>query len=180
MGSATGEENADFVMPVGYAGSGTRLGIVSRRAVGDPPLGATEVEMLLKAPSPIVLSVLHRWLSRYPVEEDARFLFEGFSFGFRLPISQSLVVISPGNLKSAREHPLVVRQKVESEVSLGRMSGLFDSSPNPDLCISPVGVVPKKVPGKFRLIQHLSFPFGGSVNDAIPAFSTSCSIRPLK
>lgn len=30
-----------------------------------------------------------------------------------------------------------------------------------------MGVVPKKEPNKFRLIHHLSFPKGGSVNDFI-------------
>lgn len=124
--------------------------------------------MLSKAPSPVVLSVLRRWLREYPFPEDAAFLLQGFSVGFRLPISLPLLVVSPKNLKSARDHPAVVRDKVESEIRLGRMCGPFANSPLPDLCISPVGVVPKKVPGKFRLIQHLSFPHGGSVNDAIP------------
>lgn len=62
----------------------------------------------------------------------------------------------------------MVRDKVGSDIRLGRMCGPFGNSPLPNLCISPVGVVPKKVPGKFRLSQHLSFPHGGSVNDAIP------------
>lgn len=35
------------------------------------------------------------------------------------------------------------------------------------MVVSPLGVVPKKELGKFRLIHHLSFPKGGSVNDAI-------------
>lgn len=43
------------------------------------------------------------------------------------------------------------------------------------LCISPIGLVPKKVLGKYRLIQHLSFPHGGSVNDAIP--DSLCRVR---
>ena len=34
--------------------------------------------------------------------------------------------------------------------------------------ISPLGLVPKKAPGEFRLIHHLSFPEGSSVNDGIP------------
>lgn len=35
--------------------------------------------------------------------------------------------------------------------------------------MSPLGVVPKKAPGEFRMIHHLSFPQGSSVNDGIPA-----------
>ena len=34
--------------------------------------------------------------------------------------------------------------------------------------MSPVGLVPKKDPNEYRLIHHLSFPEGSSVNDFIP------------
>ena len=37
-----------------------------------------------------------------------------------------------------------------------------------NLVISPVGLVPKKSPGAFRLIHHLSHPQGSSVNAGIP------------
>ena len=33
--------------------------------------------------------------------------------------------------------------------------------------ISPIGVVPKKEPGAYRLIHHLSYPHGNSINDGI-------------
>ena len=32
----------------------------------------------------------------------------------------------------------------------------------------PIGVVPRKEPGKFHTILHLSYPPGDSVNDFIP------------
>ncbi|KAM9326262.1 uncharacterized protein PAF06_002450 [Gastrophryne carolinensis] len=47
--------------------------------------------------------------------------------------------------------------------------------PLEDLVVSPLGVVPKKEPGKFRLIHHLSFPRGGSVNDGIDKELSSVS-----
>ena len=74
----------------------------------------------------------------------------------------------PANLKSALEHPHVVDQKIEKELALGRFAGPFVSPPFTPFQISPVGVVPKKEPGKFRLIQHLSYPRGQSINDGIP------------
>lgn len=43
----------------------------------------------------------------------------------------------------------------------------FPMPPIGDLVVSLLGVVLKKEPNKFRLIHHLSFPKGGSVNDAI-------------
>jgi len=33
--------------------------------------------------------------------------------------------------------------------------------------VSPVGVVPKKIKGEYRMIQHLQYP-DSSVNDRIP------------
>ncbi|XP_040273667.1 uncharacterized protein LOC120989530 [Bufo bufo] len=39
--------------------------------------------------------------------------------------------------------------------------------PLPDLWVSPLGLVPTKEPNKIRLIHHLSYPAGGSVNDGI-------------
>lgn len=71
------------------------------------------------------------------------------------------------NLRSALQHPLVVSEKLSKEVALGRMCGPFPIHPLADLEVSPLGVVPKKESGKFCLIHHLSFPKGGSVNDAI-------------
>ena len=39
--------------------------------------------------------------------------------------------------------------------------------------VSPLGVIPKKTPSEFRLIHHLSYPKGSSVNDVIsPEFSS--------
>lgn len=69
----------------------------------------------------------------------------------------------------------IVRLKLAKEVKLGRLLGPFSSPPLPNLRVSPLGVVPKKAPGQFRLIHHLSYPKGDSVNDGIPA--QLCSVR---
>ena len=55
------------------------------------------------------------------------------------------------------------------------MLGPFTTPPLDTLRASPLGIVPKKPPGEFRLIQHLSYPEGGSVNDAIP--QEQCTVR---
>ncbi|XP_056384123.1 polycystic kidney disease protein 1-like 3 [Hyla sarda] len=47
------------------------------------------------------------------------------------------------------------------------MAGPFESPPLPGLQVSPLSLVPKKEPNKFRLIHHLSHPSGESVNDGI-------------
>ena len=38
--------------------------------------------------------------------------------------------------------------------------------------ISPLGLIPKKVPGEFRLILHLSFPEGRSIISHIPKIAS--------
>ena len=40
--------------------------------------------------------------------------------------------------------------------------------PSDNFRVSPLGVVPKKTPGEFRTIHHLSYPESSSVNDFIP------------
>lgn len=72
------------------------------------------------------------------------------------------------NLPLVTGHEAVVRAKLNKEVSLGRVLGPFKDPPLPHLIVSPLGVVPKKAPGEYRLIHHLSFPLGSSVNDGIP------------
>ena len=54
-------------------------------------------------------------------------------------------------------------------MALHRILGPFDSPPiDPTFRISPIGVVPKKLPGEYRMIHNLSYPDGSSVNDYIP------------
>ena len=62
----------------------------------------------------------------------------------------------------------MVNKKLSSEMDLGRIAGPFQSPPLPDMVFSPLGLQPKKVQGQFRVIHHLSYPQGHSVNDGIP------------
>lgn len=65
-------------------------------------------------------------------------------------------------------------QAVNKELILGRVAGPFVFSPLPNLRLSAVGMVPKK-DGSFRLIHHLSYPSGSSVNDFID--KSLCSVK---
>ena len=66
-----------------------------------------------------------------------------------------------------------------NECSAGRLAGPFTDPPFDDLRISPIGLVPKKESGKFRLIHHLSYPEGKSVNDGIPREFCSVSYNTI-
>ena len=53
------------------------------------------------------------------------------------------------------------------------------SPPFPNIQVSPLGLVPKKAPGEFRLIHHLSFPEGDSINSNIPKEMTAVSYQSI-
>ncbi|XP_053140582.1 uncharacterized protein LOC128340004 [Hemicordylus capensis] len=130
---------------------------------------------LEKGPSPIKIPVLRRLLRDYPNRERAHYIEDGFVKGFRIPCQSRRVHSFARNLKSVRGMEHIVAKKIAKEVSLGRVLGPFDRLPLPTLRVSPLGVVPKKAPGEYRLIHHLSYPRGDSVNDGIPA--DLCSVR---
>ena len=126
-------------------------------------------------PTPVSPSILSGYLTGYePVV--AEYLVSGFHCGFRFgcqdipPPNAGLVQ----NLKSAFQFADIVDEKVQSELAKHRIMGPYSSPPSfPDFRVSPLGVVPKKVSGEFRMIHHLSYPRNYSVNDLIPReFST--------
>jgi hypothetical protein len=57
-------------------------------------------------------------------------------------------------------------------LAANRIAGPFTSPPFHSFCVSPLGLIPKKIPGDFRLIHHLSFPKGISINDGIASENT--------
>ena len=69
------------------------------------------------------------------------------------------------NLKSSLEHPTVTSAKLQKECDVGRIVGPFATPPLSNFRISPIGLVPKKDPPEFRLIHHLSYRQGSSVNE---------------
>ena len=63
---------------------------------------------------------------------------------------------------------------IHVEQTMGRIAGPFVTPPFPNLVISPLGLIPKSEPGKFRVIHDLSFPKGDSITSGIP--KESCSV----
>lgn len=113
--------------------------------------------------TPIKYAELCSELSSYPIALDRIQITHGFKYGFPLHYAGPRVYREANNLKSARLEPQLVEQKLNKEVSLGRMAGPFEVIPFPTLRVSPVGLVPKK-DGDHRLIHHLSYPEFESVN----------------
>ena len=108
-----------------------------------------------------------------------RLLFDGFSQGFRLNCSCSPSIMLSHNLQSAQQHLGVVTQKIMKELDAECIAGPFEAPPFNNFVCSPLGVCPKKKPGSFRLIHHLSYPEGKSVNDGISDFDSSVSYTTL-
>ena len=108
-------------------------------------------------------------------------LTDGFTKGFRIASSMQHPSVSNkySNHPSAVLHSDVVSAKLHDEMAMNRIAGPFDI-PTPANCIfSPLGVVPKKASGEFRLIHDLSFPRDNSVNSHIHKSHTAVQYELL-
>ena len=118
-------------------------------------------------PTPVNHRRLETLLDGY--DDNLRsYLVSGFKFGFRLFNFTYYPQPPPSNLKSAYQLPEVVDLKLKKELDSHRIAGPFQEIPLPEMVFSPLGLQPKKVQGEFRVIHHLSYPAGKSVNDGIP------------
>ena len=137
---------------------------------GPPLLGST----------PIRPNTLKRLLNESGYDEArTQFLFDGFCQGFRLDCSVSPSPTISHNLQSAQQHPEIVTQKLLKEIQAKIIAGPFSFPPFTNFVCSPLGVCPKKKPGTFRLIHHLSYPEGQSVNAGISEYDASVSYTKL-
>ena len=118
--------------------------------------------------TPVRVNKLVHYLKGYTCNIPvARFLLDSFSRGFPLNYQGPRQSFFATNLKSAIDNPMAVDVKISQELKLNRIAGPFDQPPFECFRVSPLGLVPKKVPGEYRMIHHLSFPKGQSVNDEI-------------
>lgn len=122
------------------------------------------------AKSPIDINVLKRELSYYShPDKQIICILKGVTEGFSLHYSGPHISSEATNLKTSRQHPLVVRQNIYKELALKRVTEPFSNIPIDSLRVSLIGIIPKKKPGEFRLIHvhHISHLAGQSVNDFI-------------
>ena len=156
-----------------------QLAASSRQMAGIKPLDGKFSDALAinfqskNLPTPIDVPKLDRLLSGYGELEKKR-LIDGFTEGFTVPstISSDPCKFGYTNHKTVNSNMSVVQDKLGKELSLGRIAGPFVDPPFEKFIVSPLGLVPKKNPGEFRLIHDLSFPKGNSVNSHIdPQFS---------
>lgn len=152
------------ITPFVASAIGTPDGVTATQDAGLP--GNTDLNIVSLAHTPVCTEKLLDELSYYAhIDKDV--LTQGFLSGFSLNYSGPREPTEAQNLKSARENPHIVRQKIHKELVAGTIAGPFTYRPLPNLRISPIGLVPKKALGEFRLIHHLSYPKGSSLNDFI-------------
>jgi len=121
----------------------------------------------LELPTPMHPGILLRYLQGYD-QEGTNYVVNGFTQGFSVSCLDFKITLNCRNLPSALAMPEIVSDKVAKESLAGRMTGPLFDPPFSNLHCSPLGLVPKKDPSKFRIIHHLSHPKGQSVNDFIP------------
>ncbi|MES9971263.1 MAG: reverse transcriptase domain-containing protein, partial [Candidatus Thiodiazotropha sp.] len=122
------------------------------------------VKTIHKVVTPIKVEVLAPYLVNY---HQASYLIKGFSYGFQLGYLGQRQFRMSSNMSSCKQFSDVISHKIKAEVAAGRLKGPFSSPPFKNIQISPIGCIPKKSPGDFRLIHHLSYPPGSSINDGI-------------
>ena len=125
-------------------------------------------------PTPIDYVSLNQLLDGYdPVERE--FLVTGFQNGFRIPFTGIRQSRLCSNLPSIVGKSEILKSKILAELQAGRVAGPFDQIPIYNIQLSPLGIVPKKAPNEYRVIHHLSFPNGESINDGID--KSYCSVH---
>ena len=118
----------------------------------------TASQLTSLANRPVNIDALRRELQFYDSNE-AQIILDGFCNGFPLNYVGPRIPSESKNLKSALIRPEITQQKIDKEVSEGRVAGPFT--------YPPLVLVEKKKQGEFRLIHHLSYPKNNSVNDFI-------------
>ncbi|XP_078338392.1 uncharacterized protein LOC111105471 [Crassostrea virginica] len=128
--------------------------------------------------TPIKVKPLAVFLKGYN-KELASFLIRGFTFGFNIPYQGPRVFRLSKNLSSIKGNEIVLHKRISMELQAKRIAGPFDEPPFPNIQVSPLGLVPKKNPGEFRLIHHLSYPDGNSINCHIPKHFSSVQYQSV-
>ena len=75
--------------------------------------------------SPIKVGNVKKSLQRYPNPEFASDLIQGFQYGFKLQYSGPRLPIEFKSRGLVGEMALIAREKINKEVILGRVAGLF-------------------------------------------------------
>ena len=132
-------------------------------------------------PTPIRPSKLKKILAGYD-QNEVDFLVDGFTRGFSVGYVGNKQCHAKNNAKIAQQHPEEVQKFIDRELELGRFQGPFQKLPFESYHVSPLSLREKNVPGTFRLIHDLSFPYdqSTSVNAGIPEESATVTYATVQ
>ena len=120
-------------------------------------------------PSPIKVDALIHALAGYD-QEEVDFLENGFRNGFSLFSTVDNTSYVAPNAKAALDNPQAVNEKLNKELSMGRIAGPYPVKPCLNFKGSPLNIRSKKQSNGYRLLHDLSYPYSEevqSVNEGI-------------
>ena len=135
-------------------------------AVGMPDtvLSAATKLNCVQALTPYKPEAWRKWLSAANLITRYPNIYDGLRFGFSANIPPLSQTFAPPNNPSIEEHKLIFNDIVNKEFSKGRYLGPFTQMEVERILgpfqTSPLSLVPK--PGKYRLVQNLSYPLSAS------------------
>lgn len=144
-----------------------------------PPFAAAEQIVDSKPISELTLMRLDQWRrrlaeggsksygARFPKETAA--ILHGIEYGVAVEYEGDRTKDRYGaNLPVQPCDMAKVDAVIAADVAAGKKAGPFARKPFPQMCISPIGAVPKRDSEKVRVIHHLSYPHkGDSVNAGV-------------
>ena len=146
-------------------------------------LGAGIPQGLQEKPvaTPLQAEAWQKALAMHADQEWVAALVEGMRHGFRislqeLPQCRAATTCTP----SARKHAAVVDQYIQTQADKGYMAGPFPGAECTNVITSSIAVIPKKDPGKFRIIVDMSSPKNASINDSIRRQFTHVAYSSVK
>ena len=95
--------------------------------------------------TPLVYDNWAAILVGHPDQAFVRYICDGIKFGFRIRFQWGSPLSSASsNMESARQHPAVISEYLQKELSMGRMLGPFTNTQTlPPLLVNRFGVIPK-------------------------------------
>ena len=118
--------------------------------------------------TPLVSAAWRQALQHHPDQKFVCSLLAGLEHGFRIGLHEAVSAGHPAsNSPSAVEHSTIVDNYIREQLEKGYMMGPFPPNVCSKIVSSSLAVIPKKTPGKWRIIVDLSRPAGRSVNDCL-------------
>ena len=142
------------------------------------PAASIPAEDQYVPPTPLKVDQLQMLLQDHPQPAKVSYVLSGVETWF-LPRIRGGTELQSARQPSVRckSNLELIRDRLTKEIKLGRMWGPFNQPLFKHLMCSPVGLVPKKDTEEMRMIMHLSYRYGESINDFINEDKTSTSYQ---